>query len=58
MNQIKIICTIGPASVEESVIKKMDESGVDLFRINLSHTAVEDFLPLVETLRQWTDKPI
>lgn len=58
MNHTKIICTVGPASLEESIIKKMDESGVDLFRINLSHTAIEDFIPLVKMLRQWTKKPI
>jgi ATP sulfurylase len=58
MNNKKIICTVGPASVKENIIKKMDESGVDLFRINLSHTDVEDFIPLVEKLRRWTNKPI
>jgi len=58
MNNKKIICTVGPASVKENIIKKMDESGVDLFRINLSHTDVEDFIPLVEKLRGWTNKPI
>ena len=54
----KIICTVGPTSVNKSIIRKMDESGVDLFRINLSHTEIEDFLPLVEKLQEWTDKPI
>ncbi len=58
MKDIKIICTVGPASVDENIITKMNESGVDLFRINLSHINVEDFIPLVERLRGWTDKPI
>tara|TARA_B100000029_G_scaffold179367_1_gene176913 strand:+ start:3146 stop:5344 length:2199 start_codon:yes stop_codon:yes gene_type:complete len=58
MNRKKIICTVGPASIKEKIIQKMDESGVDLFRINLSHTDVNDFESLVEKLRGWTDKPI
>ena len=36
----------------------MDSFGVDLFRINLSHTNIGDFKPLVDKLRRWTDKQI
>ena len=35
MKKIKIICTIGPSSLDENIVKKMDDSGVDYFRINL-----------------------
>ena len=34
----EIICTLGPASMNEKIIKRFEEIGVDLFRINLSHT--------------------
>ena len=34
----KIISTIGPSSYKESIIRKMDNAGVDIFRINLSKT--------------------
>ena len=51
----KIIATVGPASLNEKTIQKMDVFGVDLFRINLSHTNIEDFEPLVKVLRGWTD---
>ncbi len=54
----KIIATIGPASFTPSVVRAMDKAGVDVFRINLSHTAVEDFKFVYDTIRLWTDKPI
>ena len=48
MKKVKIICTIGPSSLEETIIKKMDDSGVDLFRINLSHTRIDDLIPIAK----------
>ena len=50
MGKVKIISTIGPSSLEETIIKKMDDSGVDLFRINLSHTCIDDLIPIAKDL--------
>ena len=58
MKKIKIICTIGPSSLDETIVKKMDDSGVDYFRINLSHTNINDLMPIFENLKSWTNKPI
>ena len=58
MKKIKIICTIGPSSFDETTVKKMDDSGVDYFRINLSHTNIDDLIPIFENLKSWTSKPI
>ena len=58
MKKVKIICTVGPSSLEETIIKKMDDSGVDLFRINLSHTRIEDLIPIAKDLKNWTKKPV
>ena len=58
MKKRKIIATVGPSSMNKNIIKKMDDSGVDMFRINLSHTKMEDFKFIVNTLQSWTDKPI
>ena len=58
MKKIKIICTVGPSSLDETIIKKMDDSGVDLFRINLSHTIIDDLIPIANNLNSWTKKPI
>jgi len=53
-----IIATIGPTSLNKKVIQKMDQAGVDIFRINLSHTNLNDFEELVLKVQKWTAKPI
>ena len=54
----EIIATIGPASFGPSIIKGMDAAGVDVFRVNLSHTEVEDFENVYTNVSSWTDKPV
>ena len=34
----KLFCTLGPSSYDSKVINRLTDLGVDLFRINLSHT--------------------
>ena len=36
--KVKILATIGPASSDEDMLKKLFEAGADVFRINMSHT--------------------
>ena len=50
---IRILCTLGPASLCPPVIRGLEQRGVDLFRINLSHTpldAVEGTIRMVQDL--------
>ncbi len=54
----KIIATVGPASFGPSKIRGMDAAGVDIFRVNLSHTEVEDFEIVYDLVGSWTDKPV
>lgn len=42
MQETKIICTLGPSSFNRIVLKKLREQKVDIFRINLSHTDIND----------------
>ncbi len=37
MRKTKIICTLGPASCNEEMIKKMLKAGMDVARVNFSH---------------------
>ena len=37
----KIICTLGPASSSAKIISNLIKEGTDVFRINLSHSSVE-----------------
>ena len=38
LSKTKIVATLGPASTSKDVIKKMIDEGVDVFRINFSHS--------------------
>ena len=58
MDEKVIIATIGPSSMNKKIVQKMEKSGVDIFRINLSHTTVEDFVSIYKQLSKWTSKPI
>ena len=54
----KILVTLGPSSLNEDVVKQCATHGVYVFRINLSHTSIEDVAPTIDKIRSWTDIPI
>ena len=54
----KIICTLGPSSLNSSIIKRLSELEVDLFRLNLSHTPIEKLENYVTLIRNITNIPI
>ncbi|UCE67854.1 MAG: pyruvate kinase [Candidatus Zixiibacteriota bacterium] len=47
----KIIATLGPASSSKSIIKKLAETGVDIFRLNLSHGDFASHDLLIKNIR-------
>ncbi|KPF71149.1 pyruvate kinase [Bosea sp. AAP35] len=49
--RIKIIATLGPASATSEMCGKLFQAGVDVFRINMSHTARETLPEKVAMLR-------
>ncbi len=51
MIRTKIISTLGPASCEIDVIRKLAEAGVDVFRINFSHGDNEQRKSLLDNIR-------
>jgi pyruvate kinase len=55
---IKILCTLGPSSFKPDVIRALDERGINLFRINLSHTPLESVEGLIRLVREHSDTPI
>lgn len=57
-NKTKLLCTLGPASLNEKTIVRLDEVGVDVFRINLSHTPLEKVAPTIELIQKFTRKPV
>ena len=54
----KILCTIGPSSLNEKTIKGLEDNGCSLFRINLSHTRIKNLENVVSKVREFTDIPI
>jgi pyruvate kinase len=56
--KIKILCTLGPASLHGCVIEQLAERGVDLFRINLSHTPLEAIERIVALVRSRCEVPL
>jgi pyruvate kinase len=56
--KIKILCTLGPASLKADVIERLDELDVDLFRINLSHTPLDAVEDTIDYVRRHSSVPI
>jgi pyruvate kinase len=56
--KIQILCTLGPASLSAEIIEQLDHAGVDLFRVNLSHTPLERLQACIELVRSTTAKPL
>ena len=51
MPSTKIVCTIGPASESEEMIKDLIEGGMNVARLNFSHGSHEDHLEKIQTIR-------
>lgn len=52
MRKTKIICTIGPASKEENILRELITGGMDVARINTSHSDSEEVIEIVEKIRR------
>jgi pyruvate kinase len=48
---VKIVATLGPASKDAAMIRKLFEAGADVFRINMSHTDHAGLASYVTTIR-------
>jgi len=48
----KIIATIGPSCISETILRKMVFSGLDMVRINFSHGTYEDYMKHIENMRK------
>ena len=48
----KIIATLGPASSSAKTINNLIKEGTDVFRINLSHTSIEQTKKILALLKK------
>ena len=51
-SQTKVIATLGPASSNKDIIHKMINEGVDVFRLNFSHSTKEEHLKLINLIKE------
>jgi pyruvate kinase len=54
----RILCTLGPGSLRPEIIRELDERGVNLFRINLSHTPPDTVESTIQFVQQHSATPI
>ncbi len=55
---VKLLATLGPSSLNKETVQGLDINGVSLFRINLSHTLLEDVESTIEKIQSWSNVPI
>jgi ATP sulfurylase len=53
-----IWCTLGPSSLNDHVIGRLEQAGVSLLRLNLSHTRLEDLPRTLDYVQERTRLPI
>lgn len=51
INKTKIVATLGPATSAKETMLQLIEAGVNVFRINFSHSSHEDAVDLIEKIR-------
>jgi pyruvate kinase len=52
----KIVATVGPASDSEAVLRQMILAGMDMVRLNFSHSQPNYLIPLISRIRQVADE--
>jgi pyruvate kinase len=56
--EVELLCTLGPASLNDRVIHWLERAGTSLFRLNLSHTRFEDLERVLSLVQKRTRIPI
>lgn len=56
MYKTKIVCTIGPASESELVLRALIENGMNVARLNFSHGTHPEHLEKIRTIRRLSEE--
>jgi len=54
----KILCTLGPATLKEPIIKRFESLGISLLRLNMSHLDIKELPSIIKFIKQITNIPI
>ncbi|HKW75993.1 MAG TPA: pyruvate kinase, partial [Terriglobales bacterium] len=52
----KVVCTLGPASSSEAMLRDLVRAGMDVARLNFSHSTHEEHARVIERLRKVAEK--
>lgn len=52
MKKTKIVATLGPASSDKEILRKMFFEGLNVCRLNFSHGSYEDHAAVIQTIRE------
>jgi pyruvate kinase len=58
MKKTKIVCTIGPASLQVETLERMIEAGMNCARINTAYGDFDRYRTVVENVRKVADVPV
>ncbi len=58
LKKTKILCTIGPASIDSDVLRELHQQGMNGVRINTAYNDVPYFTTIVQRVRAIADLPI
>jgi len=56
VHRVKIVCTLGPASSDQTTIERLIEAGMNVARLNFSHGTHDDHRVVCQTVRQAAEK--
>ena len=55
-NRTKIVATLGPATSDPLILRELIEAGVDVFRINFSHSSHKDAKKIITDIRKLNEE--
>ena len=58
MKKTKIVCTIGPASLQKKIIEKMFKAGMNVARVNTAYGDMDQYRLIIKNLRRVGDIPL
>ncbi len=58
LKKTKVLCTIGTASMDKDVLKKMYNAGMNGVRINTAYGSLEQYKRIIDNVREVADIPV
>ncbi len=55
-SQTKIVATLGPATSSKEVLTSLIHEGVDVFRLNFSHSTQQEHLKMINLIKEYRHK--